>query len=44
LHAFLQLSLTSVMKKHDERNYLLRGNSKNCKFKIRKINMQKMHI
>ena len=29
---------------HDERNYLFRYNNKNCKLKIRKTNMQKLHI
>jgi len=29
---------------HDERDYLLKCNNKNCKLKIRKINMQNMHI
>ena len=32
------------MKNHDERDYLLKCNNKNCKFKKRKINMQKMHM
>jgi len=32
------------MKNHDERDYLIKCNNKNCKFKKRKINMQKMHI
>jgi len=30
--------------KHDERNYLFSYNNKNCKLKIRKTNMQKLHI
>ena len=30
-------------KKHDERDNLLKCNTKNCKLKIRKTNMQKMH-
>ena len=30
-------------KKHDERDYLFKSNSKNCKLKKRKTNMQKMH-
>ena len=30
-------------KKHDERNYLFKYNTKNCKLKIRKTNMPKMH-
>jgi len=29
--------------KHDERDILLKCNNKNCKLKIRKTNMQKMH-
>jgi len=30
--------------KHDERKNLFKSNNKNCKLKIRKTNMQKMHI
>ena len=30
-------------KKHDERDHLFKCNTKNCKLKIRKTNMQKMH-
>ena len=30
-------------KKHDERDNLFKCNTKNCKLKIRKTNMQKMH-
>ena len=29
--------------KHDERKNLFKSNNKNCKLKIRKTNMQKMH-
>jgi len=29
---------------HDERKNLFKSNNKNCKLKIRKTNMQKMHI
>ena len=29
--------------KHDERNYLFNKNNKFCKFKKRKIDMQKLH-